>query len=289
MAGGAAGNWDRWGPEDERGAPNLVTPAMVAGAAGLVRRGRVLALGQVLDADTAVSEGRPPLAHFMQRDGGDYAAGGRELGRSRYSEDVVVLGTHTGTHVDALAHVWYGEELYNGHPQAAVRSRGAARCGIDKLGPLVARGVLLDVAGSRGGPLASGEAIGDAELAACADAAGVAVGAGDVVLVRTGWLGSAGEGYFAGEPGIDLGGAGWLADRDVAAVGADNYAVEVLPGATAGFPVHELLLRDCGVPLIEGLVLDGLAGEGAAEFLFVASPLPLRGATASPIAPLAVL
>lgn len=283
-------NWNRWGRDDERGAPNLVTPDLVAGAARLVREGRVLALGQTLDSSTAVSEGRPPLAHFMHRDGGDYAAGGRELGRSRYSEDVVVLGTHTGTHVDALAHVWYGEELYNGHPQHAVRSRGAARCGIDKLGPLVGRGVLLDVAGRRGGPLRSGEPIDGAELAACAEAAGVGVGVGDVVLVRTGWLGSAGDAYFAGEPGLDLDGARWLAERDVVAVGADNYAVEALAaGSTDGFPVHELLLRDCGVPLIEGLVLDGLAGGGAAEFLFMASPLPIRGGTASPTAPLAVL
>ncbi|QEC49717.1 cyclase family protein [Baekduia soli] len=289
------GNWNRWGPEDERGAPNLVTGAMVAAAAGLVQTGRVLSLGQLLDPGMPVSEGRTELSHYMERDGGDYAIGGRVMGRSRFSDDVVVMGMHTGTHIDALVHVWYDEELYNGHPQSSVRSRGASRCGIDKLGPIVARGVLLDVAAHRGvdALAVEGGAIGPGELQACAESQGVALGAGDVVLVRTGWLGACGddgERFFGGEPGIDVDAARWLAERDVAVVGCDNYAVEtIVPGVTAGFPVHEVLLRDCGVPLIESVVLDELAASGRHEFLFVVSPLPLRGGTASPVAPLAIL
>lgn len=288
------GNWNRWGAEDERGAANLLTPEIVLGAAAMVRTGDVVSLGLPLDVRTLVPPGRRPLEHAMIRDGGDYAIGGKVLGRSRYSDDLLIIGTHTGTHVDALAHVWYDEELYNGFGQDSVRSSGARRCGIDKLGPLVGRGVLLDVAGHVGeAALPVDFRIGEDTLDAVVAAAGVEVRTGDVVLVRTGWLGGHGndeEAYFAGEPGLDEAGARWLAARDVAAIGCDNYAVEqIAPGSRAGFPVHEILLRDHGVPLIEGVVLDELATRGPREFLFVAAPLPVRGGTASPVCPVAIL
>lgn len=292
--GAKVGNWNRWGESDERGAANLLTPAAVIAAAASVRTGEVVSLGLALDASTLVPPGRRALEHAMTRDGGDYAIGGKVLGRSRYSDDLLIIGTHTGTHVDALAHVWYDEELYNGFGQDSVRSSGARRCGIDKLGPLVGRGVLLDVAG-----LVDDESLpidfrvdGDVLESACA-ASEVTVGAGDIVLIRTGWLGRNGDdetAYFEGEPGLDEGGAYWLADRDVAAIGADNYAVEQLaPGARSGFPVHEILLRDHGIPLLEGVVLDELAARDVHEFLFVAAPLQVRGGTASPVCPVAIL
>jgi kynurenine formamidase len=286
-------NWGRWGADDERGALNLLDADAVRRAAALVRCGTVVALGQRLDPRTPMAAGRPQLTHYMTRDGGDYAAGGRLLGRSRFAEDVVTLGLHSGTHVDGLAHVWYDEQLYNGFPQDSVRSAGASRCGADKLGPMVGRGVLLDVAAAAGRDSLPAEfAVDDALLERSRAAAGVAVGSGDIVLLRTGWLeahGADGNAYYAGEPGLDLDGAAWLAARDVAAVGADNYAVEALDArSTGGFPVHELLLRDRGVPLLEGVVLDALARARVSEFLFVAAPLAVRGATASPLQPVAV-
>lgn len=286
--------WGRWGPADERGAANLLTPDRVRDAVGTVQTGEVVSLGLPLDARTLVPPGRSPMQHAMTRDAGDYAIGGKLLGRSRFSDDLVILGTHTGTHVDALAHVWYGEELYNGFDQASVRSTGARRCGIDKLGPLVGRGIMIDVAehvGLRCLPVDFG-VDGEILAAACADAS-LEPSPGDIALVRTGWLGAHGadpEGYFAGEPGVTVDGAAWLAERDVAAIGCDNYAVERLgDGSPGGFPVHELLLRDRGIPLIEGVVLDELSKRRAREFLFVATPLPLTGGTASPVAPIAVL
>lgn len=285
------GNWGRWGAEDERGATNLLSEERVLAATAAVSSGRVISLGEPLDEATAVSIGRPSLSHYMIRDGGDYAAGGRVLGRSCYAEDVIGLSTHTGTHVDALAHLWYGDQIYNGHPQAVVRSRGASRCGVDKLGPLVGRGLLLDVAGHVGERQLPAESAIDAEmLEAVRRRAGVSIEPGDIVLIRTGWLGGAGDSYLRGEPGIDLSGAAWLAAKDVALVGADNYAVEVLGAhAVDGFPVHELLLRDHGIPLIENVVLDALAQQRRGPFLFAANALPLRGATASPLAPVAIL
>lgn len=293
MTDAAKSNWGRWGEQDERGALNAVTPESVLAALSVAGRGRVLSLAQPLDDRTPVPHGKVPPAHYMTRDGGDYAVDGRLLGRSRLSEDVLMMGTHAGTHIDSLAHVWYGEQLFNGHDQSTLKSRGASRCGSDKLAPIIARGVLLDVAAHLGVPaLGVDVAVTEPMLRECASRQAVQVRAGDVVLVRTGWLDDAREDpqrYIAGEPGLDVSAAAWLASLDVIAVGADNYAIEVLPeGSPGGFPVHELLIRDCGIPLIEGLVLHELAAAGSAEFTFVALPLPIRGGTASPLNPVAI-
>jgi kynurenine formamidase len=161
------------------------------------------------------------------------------------------------------------------------------------MGPVVGRGVLLDVAGVRGGPLHDGAVISPRDLEQATRQSGIAVGKGDIVLVRTGWeehQGRADSVSFDGEPGLDLDAALWLAEREIAALGADNFAVEVIPFAQgAVFPVHQRLIRDFGVPLLEGLLLHELAATGCCEFMFVASPLPVVGGTGSPINPIAIL
>lgn len=286
--------WGRWGAEDEVGAPNLIGPEHVRRAAGLVRSGRVVPLAQRLHAAMPVPGHRAALMHFMGRDGGDYAAGAKRPGGFQFAEDTVVLPLHLGTHVDALCHAWCEDLLYNGFPGSSIRSTtGAARCGVDKLPPIVTRGVLLDLA--RGGPLPDGHAIGRAPLEEAAARAGVTLGPGDAVLLRTGWL-EAQEGKpnrlvsFDAEPGLDLEGALWLAEAGVALVGADNFAIEVLPFPDgAVFPVHQRLIRDHGIPLLEGMALKPLAEAGATEFLFMAAALPIAGATGSPLSPVAVL
>ncbi len=284
-------NWHRWGPDDERGALNHIGDAEVRAAAGLVRSGQVLSLAQPLSPRTPVPEHRAGVQHFMGRDGGDYAAGARRPGGFQFAEDTVVLPLHIGTHIDALCHAWYDDALYNGFPGDGTRSNtGASRCGIDKMGPIAGRGVLLDVAALRGAPLADGVSIGAAELEQAEARAGVRVGKGDIVLIRTGCAERAGAKSFNAEPGLNVEAGLWLAERDIAVLGADNYAVEVLPFPTGFvFPVHQRLIRDFGIPLLEGLVLGGLASTGRHEFMFAASPLPVVGGTGSPISPMAVL
>lgn len=291
---GTGSNWGRWGEDDEAGALNLIGEQEVVRAAGLVRRGRVVRLGQELGPGSVVPPHRKPVERYMTRDGGDYAAGARRPGGFQFAEDVCSFATHSGTHVDALAHAWYGDELYNGFSSHTVRSTtGAQRCGAEKLRPIVTRGVLLDVAASGGSPLEGDGAVTGDDLARAAERAEVSVEPGDAVLIHTGWMARAGESpatYYASEPGIDVSGARWLAERDVAVVGADNYAVEVQPSAPGtAFPAHQLLMRDHGVPLIENVVLEELAAEGATAFLFVAAPLPLVGGTAGPVCPVAIL
>jgi kynurenine formamidase len=285
--------WGRWGREDEHGALNWIGAQEIRAAAGLVRQGRVLSLAQPLGPKTPVPAHRLGVGHFMDRDGGDYAAGGKRPGGFQFAEDTIILPAHSGTHVDALAHVWYDNELYNGFAGDTIRSTtGAQRCGADKLLPIVTRGVLLDVAGASS-VLSPGETIPRDRLQAIADRAGITLQPGDVVLIRTGWVETYmhdATRYYDPEPGIDVSAAIWLAEAGVAAVGADNYAVEVLPFPEGTiFPVHQRLIRDYGIPLFEGLVLAALAATEVTTFLFVAAPLPLVGGTASPVTPLAVL
>ncbi|MGD0105526.1 MAG: cyclase family protein [Rhodopila sp.] len=283
--------WGRWGAEDERGALNFIGPEQVRRAAALVRNGQVVSLSQPLSPKTPVPKHRAGVQHFMGRDGGDYAAGARRPGGFQFAEDTVVMPLHIGTHIDALCHAWCDDCLYNGFPGQGTRSTtGALRCGIDKMGPIVTRGVLLDLVRLHGVPLHSSASIGRADLES---AASVAIEPGDAVLIRTGWLESqAGlsDVSFDEEPGIDVEAALWLAHQGVAMVGADNFAIEVIPFPTGTvFPVHQRLIRDYGIPLLEGLELAPLAGHEQEAFLFVAAPLPVVGGTGSPLAPFAVL
>lgn len=283
----------RWGADDEVGALNLVGSTNICGAARLVTRGQVLPLAMPLGPRTPMSRHRKRPERYMVRDGGDYAAGARRPDGFQFAEDVVSFSTHSGTHIDALCHAWSEDTLYNGHSAASIRSTtGAQRCGVDKIPPIVARGVVLDLEQD---PQHYDESrsIGAEDLIRAARTANVDIQEGDVVLLHTGWMELAGhdeDRYFASEPGVDISGARWLAQHGVVAVGADNYAIEAQPSQPhTSFPVHQYLLRDCGIPLIENMVLDELAETGAAAFLFVAAPLPLVGSTASPLAPVAVI
>lgn len=284
--------WGRWGADDERGALNHIGVAQVQRALSLAKFGEVIPLAQPLSPGTPIPSHRAPMQHFMQRDGGDYAAGGKRPGGFQFAEDTVVMALQFGTHIDALCHAWHDDKLYNGFPSTGTRSTTrAARCGVEKLGPIVSRGILLDVR-DEGKPLSQGTPVTCADLERAAKAARVSIEAGDVVLIRTGWLESMlhDPHYYDGEPGIDVEAARRLADSGVAVIGSDNFAVEHIPfPKDTVFPVHQLVIRGYGIPLLEGLVLEALGASGAAEFLFVAAPLPFVGGTGSPLVPLAIL
>jgi kynurenine formamidase len=231
----------------------------------------------------------------MSADSGDAEEGGDCTGAFKYSDDYLALFTHTGTHIDALAHVWYGDQLYNGFPAKEMRSRGAPRCGIDKLRQLVGRGVLLDLCRSRGVKrLPAGEVIQPEELERCAREQNVEIRQGDILLLRTGWLSVFAEGgpgpFFAAAPGIGRAVGEWIGERGLAAVGADNFAVESHPpdgGGSIG-PVHRRVIRDFGCYLMEMMVLDEIAESKIYEFFFVAAPLVIDQGVGSPINPLAI-
>lgn len=299
-------NWGRWGADDEIGTLNFVGPDEVRQAAGLVRQGRVLSLTLPYDMRGPQSGGfrNNPLL-VTTATGLDHLAGAQDplpWGPAKgfgFSDDIFISPTQAGTQWDALSHIFHRGKMWNGRDAAEVTSRGAAHNGVENLtGRIVTRGVLLDVASSRGvRSLPPGEAVTVGDLDDAAERQGVAIRRGDTVLVRTGFLGDRRDdwGDFAGgpAPGLSLHTAGWLFDHEVAAIATDTWGVEVRPNEIDRFqPLHTVALVHMGMPFGEIFDLDALATDcthdGIYEFLFVASPLPITGASGSPVSVLAV-
>lgn len=297
-------NWGRWGPGDERGALNHVTPDKTRRAAALVRRGAVFSLQLPLDAHGPQTGafGRVNPVHQMVATGTDHAAGGQGYGLGwGYADDSLFLFLQGGTQWDALAHIFRDQQMYNGYPAAEVTSRGAGRNGIEHFATVATRGVLLDVPRAVGRDhLDPGEAIGPALLDRVCAHEGVTVEQGDIVLVRTGDMarrrGLPGwDGYSAGPaPGLSLHSAPWLAARDATGVASDTWGIEVRPNELPGAfqPLHLVLLVSMGLLLGEIWYLDELAADCAAdgvyEFLLVAPALVIPGAVGSPVNPQAI-
>ena len=283
----------QWGPQDECGARNLVDAAATLRGISSVKSGRVVALSIEIQGGTRgpAAPNRAPVQHFMVRDGGDYAAGVEELHGFGFSDDVILLPTHGTTHIDALCHVWQQGRMYNNFPASEVTSRGANRCGIDKLQPIVTRAIFVDMA-----PLAQAEpgyAIRCADLVAAVEQTGVKPMPGDALLVRTGWLHAwrAGQAEPLLSSGLHHDCSDWIIDHGFAVVAADNPAVEVLPSRdpASAVPLHIRLLRDNGIYLAELLDLDELSSLGRASFMLTIAPLRIKGGVGSPITPVAVL
>jgi kynurenine formamidase len=286
---GVPSNWGRWGESDQRGTANLLSDEGVLAAAGLVRDGKVYSLAAPLSPSGPNLPTRRQTWHVVttrqrlpERD--DMSA-----------DDVIMMHTHGTTHIDSLCHIFVGDTLYNGHPASALQPFGAQKCGVENVGPIVSRGVLLDIAGWRGVErLEVGEAIEPDDLDACAKAQGVEVRAGDVVLVRTGWWRLFGQGddsrrhFYEGEPGPSGACGEWFKDRDIVALGADNPGVEVVKSWTDPLVVHRSVIWGCGGYLLEFLDLEALAADRVHEFLFVATPLQIEGGIGSPIHPIAI-
>jgi len=209
--------------------------------------------------------------------------------------DALVMHSHSGTHIDALCHIWYDDKLYNGFETAEhMTSHGVTRNSIDNVPFLVGRGVLLDVAGWKGVEhLELAEPITAGDLDACAAAQGVEIRAGDILLIRTGWINllTVDRKLFdTGEPGIDQSTLPWLKEHDVAAVGADNLAVEVLDSIPPDdLPIHRIGIRDLGLYLMELLDLNALAEDRAYESFIVIAPLQITGGAGSPVNPVAIV
>lgn len=289
-------NWGRWGADDEVGTLNLITPDVVRAAAAEIRTGHRRSLAIALDEDgpqTGRIVGRDNPTRRMLRinaastgDPSDYCT----------SDDAVTMGLQAGTHWDALAHVSYDGRMYNGIPSSVVDERGAQRLGIEKLPPIVGRGVLLDVARALGvGRLAPGTVITAEHLDHAADLARLTVRAGDIVFVRTGQIQLLREGdreaYGTPSPGLSLATVEWFRRHDVAAVATDNLTCEVYPceRPDALLPVHLLHLVDMGMTQGQNFDLEGLsedcADDGRYSFFVDASPLPFTRALGAPVHP----
>jgi kynurenine formamidase len=276
-------NWGRWGPDDERGAANLLTDEAVLAACSAPRSGKVYNLGIELKPGAPVAGNRISPVHLMSSDGGDYAALGRDDWGT--ADDYLFLASGGTSHIDALSHVWSGGSLYNGFSYREVRSSGAGRCGIEKTGGLVARALLIDLAGR---PAEAG--LKGADIDAYLEERGLEARAGDALLFRTGWMEAALAGELEGRsfPVVDPEAAAWIADHDISLVGADNPAVEATGTRGTLPPLHRVLIRDLGVYIVEMLDLRAPALDGVDSGLLVVAPLLISRGVNSPVNPLLI-
>ena len=290
----------RWGPDDQLGAGNLLTLERRLSALHSIRNGTLYDLSHEISAKAPfMAPNQTPFLMSIWASWRDSIKRRRAVGATNdagSNVERVEMTMHVGTHIDALGHFSIGGKLYNGLSAAeVVTDWGLERLGIEHIPPMIGRGVLLDVSGLDGGAfLEPGRVVAPDELARAADAAGIAIEAGDIVLIRTGWgrfFGTDNARYLEGEPGIDVPAARWLTRCDVVAIGCDNMAVEVLPNHNRGMalPVHQHVLVEAGVHLIENLALEELARDRIATFCFILLAAKFKGATGCPVRPIALV
>ncbi|MGH7390415.1 MAG: cyclase family protein [Candidatus Rokuibacteriota bacterium] len=298
-------NWGKWGPEDQLGTLNYITPEVVKRSAQMVKRGVTFSLAIPFDS-TGPQINQPrrfnPI-HRMILTAADFTTGAfTRPGGVGFTDDMVIMALQCATQWDALAHCFLDGKLYNGYDAHLVSSQGAKKNGIQNMARyIVSRGVLLDIPRVKGVEwLEPGYGITAADLDAAVRAHRVSVGVGDALLIRTGQMTMCrrrgGWGDYAGgdAPGLSFHSAGWLHERQIAAVATDTWGMEVRPNELPDSyqPLHQVLIPGMGMLVGEIFELDGLAEDcardGVYEFQFVAPPLPITGAVGSPINPLAI-
>jgi kynurenine formamidase len=284
-------NWNRWGKSDQMGAVNLITAAKRRRAAALVTEGLPISLAHNTDSQKAPDNGRPFKLTML-------STGARSSGQFMVDDYEVTYHGLAHTHMDALAHMSWNGKLYNGVPVAAVTDEGATQLAVTafKTG-IFTRGILVDIPRLKGVPyLEPGDAIYPEDLDAWEKKAGVKIGSGDVVFIRTGrWARRAARGPWdtSSIAGLYATCAKWLKDRDVAMVGSDA-ATDVMPSGVEGVvqPMHQLLLVAMGTPIFDNCDLETLGDEAAKRnrwaFLLTASPIAVTNGTGSPLNPIAV-
>jgi kynurenine formamidase len=303
LAGGAAAqeaSWQppsaeqrcpsKWGAQDERGAANHMTPQNVMRASRLIKTGEVVELGHVLESSMPLFGTRKFEIHTKRT--------GPALGdnKRRSNEELVMTEIgQVGTQFDMFSHQTIGNQFYNCFENDEIATRnGFTKLGVEKIGTLYTRGVLIDVAAYKGVErLPSGYEITAADLQGALQKQGVKLEPGDAALIHSGYgklWGVDNVTYNKDTPGIGVPAAQWLAKQDVMLIGADTFGVEVAPNPDKklSLPVHQIALVVNGIFLLENMKLDDLAAAKAYEFAFIVQPLKVKGGTGSTVAPVAV-
>lgn len=300
-------NWGRWGSDDQIGTLNLITDEVVRRAAACVRTGKRFSLAIPMSEDGPMLGNIPPGRKNPQQHRFElHAPFTKHPDSVHVNTNEYTLNLKSATHWSALGHVEYSGRLYNGTPLNSIDERGAHALGIDKIGTVVTRGVLLDVARVKGvDRLAGGTVITPDDLDEAVKAAGVTVESGDAVLIRTGamrWLKEGDKeayaGIYQGIAGPGIASATWFREHDVAAVAADTSGFEVWPRESQdllkvlGHPLHALCIVEMGLTLGQNFDLEALAedcaADGVYEFMLHASPEPFEGGLGGPVNPVAV-
>ena len=282
-----------FGPEDTLGAVNRLSPEGVLKAVKLVKDGKVYSLGVETGPASPAYPPRQYQMTILQLDDGVGAGWGKN--QLTGNDDLVNFWMGIGSQIDGLGHVGVNHVYYNGtHASDFVKVTGLTKFSISDIPPIVTRGVMLDIAKLMGKDiLPAGTPVNRAELEAAALAQGVAIEAGDVVLLHTGWMNMADSdpaAFMKGEPGLGVDGAKYLASLGIVAAGSDTFGVEAIPFEREGimFPVHQELLARNGIYLLENMDTRELAKDGVYEFLFVLGQPRFVGAVQAVINPVAI-
>lgn len=280
----------KWGAGDERGSANHMTPDAVLRAARLIKTGEVIEIGRVLNASMPLFGTRRFDLHtkrtFMN-----------QASNRRGSNEEIVISEigQVGTQFDGFAHQTHENSLYNCFKVDDIASRsGFTKLGVEKVGTLMTRGVLIDVAGLKGVDLLPDTyEITVQDLEEALQRQNMKLQPGDAVAIHTGWgklWAKDNVRYGKSSPGIGVKAAEWLVRQDPMLVGADNWPVEVAPNPDPqiSLPVHQIMLVVNGIHVLENLKLDELAAKRIYEFAFVMQPLKIQGGSGSTVAPVAI-
>ncbi len=280
----------QWGAADERGHANLIGPETVLRAAKLIRTGEVIELGRVLSTEMPINPIRQFHVHTKR------TTMTPTSNRRGSNEELVIAEIgQVGTQFDGFAHQTIGDRLYNCFRNDDIATRnGFTKLGIQNVGAIVTRGVLIDVAGLKSVemlPPTYEVTVQDLEQALARQK--TSIQRGDVVLVNTGWgnlWAKDNAKYQASNPGIGVAAAEWLVRQGPVVVGGDSAPVEVNPNPDQklSLPIHQILLVVNGIHVLENMKLDELAAKRAYEFAFIIQPLKLQGGTGSTVAPIAI-
>lgn len=281
----------KWGADDRRGSMNLMTPGRAKQAAALVQTGEIVELGRTLHPAMPFFGTRRFDVHLKRTFMNPQA-------NQRGSNEEVVLTElgQVGTQLDAFPHQTIGGELYNCVDLNSIAARtGFTEMGVDTVGTIFTRGVLIDVAGLKGvDTLPDAYEITVEDLEQALERQNLELKEGDAVLINTGWgllWEQDNARYVASAPGLGVAAAEWLIERNPILLGSDNWPVEVAPSKTlpdASLPVHQIALAVNGVHLLENLKLDELAQRERSEFAFLLQPIKVKGGTGSAVAPVAL-
>lgn len=280
----------KWGAGDQRGSGNHMKPDTVLRAVKLIQSGEVIDLSFVLNSSMPFFGTRRFDVHtkrtFMNP----------QSNRRGSNEELVVseIG-QVGTQFDGFAHQTIGDSLYNCFKLDEIATRnGFDKLGVENVGSLITRGVLVDVAGLKGVDLLPDNyEITPKDIEQALTKQKLKLQAGDAVILHTGWgklWGRDNTRYLTKSPGIGVAAAEWLAKQDPMLVGADNVSIEVSPNPDPklSLPVHQIMLVVNGIHLLENLKLDELAAKHIQEFAFIVQPLKIQGGTGSTVAPIAI-
>ena len=290
----SAQDWtkSKWGPNDEIGSANYMTPELVVKAASLVKTGKTYALGIPVDTKTPAYPPRTFKLTIVQP--GQAGSPGLGPNKATYNDDIIDTWVGIGSQIDGLGHLGIEHVYYNGNKLADFADpNGLKKLGIEKIPPMVTRGVLLDMAAYYNTDVVKeGTAFNVKEIEEAAKKQNVEIRQGDVVIFHTGWLSLIGKDdkrYSAGEPGLGVEGAKYLTGKGVVAIGADTWGLEVLPfESTTVFEVHQILLAMNGTYILENMDTAELAQDKGYEFLFVLGQPRWRGGVQSMINPIAI-